>query len=327
MRRIGGAAGSAERRGAEEDLQMAKKAALKERLGFLTHRTYDWSASNIRPYATFPRSIGMRRLRSGMIPRTVPGLPKINKTGQKARSYADKDPGLLPPSRMHMGRAQLLESTLLIPYLPLDNILVYGVFLNPEDKALYVRGDAEVNRVSAPTPRWVSPTTEDEIMAIVRGGKQRGHIPGVGRVLPGQRTVIPTLRLHARTPLMSVFHDEERELTPVDGRFLLKHYANFIQSFETYQAASAAPTSAAHQSPKSTGVEFQQFIHFWTRGRYVVLLICEGFIPFLSGSQMPSYNAANFDLSNVTCNVLETSQSNMAAVLAVNSIDITTEIS
>ncbi|GJW23936.1 hypothetical protein Tco_0037747 [Tanacetum coccineum] len=35
------------------------------------------------------------------------------------------------------------------------------------------------------------PYTEDEIMAIVRGGKQRGHIPGVGRVLPGQGTVIP----------------------------------------------------------------------------------------------------------------------------------------
>nr|GFB69222.1 hypothetical protein [Tanacetum cinerariifolium] len=28
-------------------------------------------------------------------------------------------------------------------------------------------------------------------MAIVRGGKQRGHIPSVGRVLPGQGTVIP----------------------------------------------------------------------------------------------------------------------------------------
>ncbi|GKC90564.1 hypothetical protein Tco_1151213 [Tanacetum coccineum] len=35
------------------------------------------------------------------------------------------------------------------------------------------------------------PYTEDEIMAIVRRGKQRGHIPGVGRFLPGQRTVIP----------------------------------------------------------------------------------------------------------------------------------------
>nr|GFD53431.1 hypothetical protein [Tanacetum cinerariifolium] len=40
------------------------------------------------------------------------------------------------------------------------------------------------------TPTGV-PYTEDEIMAIVRGGKQRGHIPGVGRVLPKQRTVIP----------------------------------------------------------------------------------------------------------------------------------------
>nr|GEY82737.1 hypothetical protein [Tanacetum cinerariifolium] len=39
------------------------------------------------------------------------------------------------------------------------------------------------------TPTGV-PYTEDEIMAIVRGGKQQGHIPDVGRVLPGQRTVI-----------------------------------------------------------------------------------------------------------------------------------------
>ncbi|GJX95683.1 S-adenosyl-L-methionine-dependent methyltransferases superfamily protein [Tanacetum coccineum] len=35
------------------------------------------------------------------------------------------------------------------------------------------------------------PYTEDEITAIVRGGKQRGHIPGVGRFLPGQGTIIP----------------------------------------------------------------------------------------------------------------------------------------
>nr|GFB16809.1 hypothetical protein [Tanacetum cinerariifolium]GFB16833.1 hypothetical protein [Tanacetum cinerariifolium] len=59
---------------------------------------------------------------------------------------------------------------------------VGGVFMNPEDKALYGLGSN--------TPTGV-PYTEDEIMAIVRGGKQRGHIPGVGRVLPGQGTVIP----------------------------------------------------------------------------------------------------------------------------------------
>nr|GFD23558.1 hypothetical protein [Tanacetum cinerariifolium] len=35
------------------------------------------------------------------------------------------------------------------------------------------------------------PYTKDEIMAIVRGGKQRGYIPGIGWVFPGQGTVIP----------------------------------------------------------------------------------------------------------------------------------------
>ncbi|GKE59451.1 hypothetical protein Tco_1498636, partial [Tanacetum coccineum] len=35
------------------------------------------------------------------------------------------------------------------------------------------------------------PYTEDEIMPIIHGGKQRGHIPGVGRLLPRQGTVIP----------------------------------------------------------------------------------------------------------------------------------------
>ncbi|GKD33222.1 hypothetical protein Tco_1248731 [Tanacetum coccineum] len=45
----------------------------------------------------------MRRLRSGM--------PKINKTEKKARSYADKDLGLLSPFEICIWRAQLLEST------------------------------------------------------------------------------------------------------------------------------------------------------------------------------------------------------------------------
>ncbi|GJY99367.1 hypothetical protein Tco_0516797 [Tanacetum coccineum] len=35
--------------------------------------------------------------------------------------------------------------------------------------------------------------TEDEIMAIVRKGKQWGHLPGVGKVLPGQGTNVLSL--------------------------------------------------------------------------------------------------------------------------------------
>ncbi|GKA38868.1 hypothetical protein Tco_0731419 [Tanacetum coccineum] len=66
---------------------------------------------------------------------------------------------------------------------------VNGVFLNPEDKVLYDEM-LRLQGLGSNTETGV-PYTEDEIMAIVRGGKQRGHIPGVGRFLPGQRTVIP----------------------------------------------------------------------------------------------------------------------------------------
>nr|GFC69818.1 hypothetical protein [Tanacetum cinerariifolium] len=67
--------------------------------------------------------------------------------------------------------------------------IIGGVFLNPEDKALYDEM-LRLQGLGSNTPTGV-PYTEDEIVAIVRGGKQRGHIPGVGRVLSGQGTVIP----------------------------------------------------------------------------------------------------------------------------------------
>nr|GEV60014.1 hypothetical protein [Tanacetum cinerariifolium] len=66
---------------------------------------------------------------------------------------------------------------------------VGGVFLNPEDKALYDEL-LRLQGLGSNTPTGV-PYTKDKIMAIVRGGKQQGHIPSVGWVLPGQGTVIP----------------------------------------------------------------------------------------------------------------------------------------
>ncbi|GKB32090.1 hypothetical protein Tco_0871491 [Tanacetum coccineum] len=53
------------------------------------------------------------------------------------------------------------------------------VFMRDEDRALY--------RLGSNTETGV-PYTEEEIMAIVRKGKQRGHLFGVGRVLPGRAT-------------------------------------------------------------------------------------------------------------------------------------------
>ncbi|GJS08890.1 hypothetical protein Tco_0365686 [Tanacetum coccineum] len=66
---------------------------------------------------------------------------------------------------------------------------INGVFLNPEGKALYDEM-LRLQGLGSNTEMGVT-YTEDEIMAIVRKGKQRGYIPGVGRVLPRQGTIIP----------------------------------------------------------------------------------------------------------------------------------------
>ncbi|GJV68936.1 hypothetical protein Tco_1484445 [Tanacetum coccineum] len=64
---------------------------------------------------------------------------------------------------------------------------VGDVFLNPEDKAIYDEM-LRLQGLGSETSTGV-PYTKDEIMAIVRGGKQRGHILSIGRVLPGQGTL------------------------------------------------------------------------------------------------------------------------------------------
>ncbi|GJS91510.1 retrotransposon gag domain, retroviral aspartyl protease [Tanacetum coccineum] len=89
---------------------------------------------------------------------------------------------------MHMESSATREYPSLIHTFFLTHT-VNGVFLNPEDKALYDEM-LRLQGLGSNTETGV-PYTEDEIMAIVRGGKQRGHIPGVGRVLPRQGTVIP----------------------------------------------------------------------------------------------------------------------------------------
>nr|GFC57727.1 hypothetical protein [Tanacetum cinerariifolium] len=74
---------------------------------------------------------------------------------------------------------------------------ISGVFLNPEDKPLY-----------------------DEIMAIVRGGKQQGHIPGVGRVLPGQGTVIPPPSQSTHSANIARLKKREKRLTKQVNMFM-----------------------------------------------------------------------------------------------------------
>ncbi|GJU78526.1 hypothetical protein Tco_1275596, partial [Tanacetum coccineum] len=70
-----------------------------------------------------------------------------------------------------------------------DTHTVDGVFLQDEARIQYEEM-LRLRVLGANTPTGV-PYTEDQLMAMVRRGKQRGHIPGVGRVLAGQgRSVI-----------------------------------------------------------------------------------------------------------------------------------------
>ncbi|GKD17807.1 hypothetical protein Tco_1206965, partial [Tanacetum coccineum] len=79
--------------------------------------------------------------------------------GQRARSYADRD------RDMHMESSATREYPSLIHTFFLTHT-VSGVFLNPEDKALYGLGSN--------TPSSV-PYTDDEIMVIVHGASNGAH--------------------------------------------------------------------------------------------------------------------------------------------------------
>nr|GEW23125.1 hypothetical protein [Tanacetum cinerariifolium] len=79
---------------------------------------------------------------------------------------------------------------------------VGGVFLRDEDRALYEEM-LRLQGLGSNTETGV-PYTEDEIMAIVRKGKQRGNLLSVGMVLPGHGTyVLSPPCLDAHTPSMS----------------------------------------------------------------------------------------------------------------------------
>ncbi|GKF82888.1 hypothetical protein Tco_0244544, partial [Tanacetum coccineum] len=61
-----------------------------------------------------------------------------------------------------------------------------------EERLLFVKEMMRLKDLGPNTPTDV-PYTKDEIMAMVHQGKQRGHIPSVGRVLAGHDRDILTI--------------------------------------------------------------------------------------------------------------------------------------
>nr|GEX04307.1 hypothetical protein [Tanacetum cinerariifolium] len=103
-------------------------------------------------------------------PRTLPEPHKIGKTGQRARSYLDRDPGRLLAFKMRWQTSTTQEYPSLIDTFFVAHTVNWE-FLQDEDLRIY-----EMRRLEA-----TGTYTDDEINRLAIGGKHRGHIPGMGR--------------------------------------------------------------------------------------------------------------------------------------------------
>ncbi|GJQ92844.1 hypothetical protein Tco_0003983 [Tanacetum coccineum] len=141
-----------------------------------------WRRSGGHVLRTLRRKSGISIFSFGMIPGTLPEPLKINKTGQRARSYLDRDPGRLLAFEMRWQISGTQEYPSLIDTFFVAHT-VNGEFLQDEDDVIY----EEMRRLEA-----TGTYTDDEINRLARRGKQRGHIPGVGRVLLVRATAGPS---------------------------------------------------------------------------------------------------------------------------------------
>nr|GEV58312.1 F-box domain, leucine-rich repeat domain, L domain-like protein [Tanacetum cinerariifolium] len=150
-----------------------------------------WRRSGGHVLRTLRLASGISIFSFGMIPGTLPEPIKIGKTRQRARSYLDRNPGGLLAFEMRWQSSTTQEYPSLI-----------DTFLE------------EMRRLEA-----MGTYTDDEINHLARGGKQRGHIPGVGRVLPAQATASPSTPAHESTLnslhkkvdfMMSLFKSESK---------------------------------------------------------------------------------------------------------------------
>ncbi|GKB75019.1 hypothetical protein Tco_0936431, partial [Tanacetum coccineum] len=115
-----------------------------------------WQPSDPNLPRRSSRQSGIRRLTIGLTLSTLPEPFKMLKIRQRARSSVGRDPDHLLSSEICRWRAPRLEKEMI-----------------------------RLRDLGANTPTGV-PYTEDKIMAMVRKGKHRWHIPGVGRVFAGQ---------------------------------------------------------------------------------------------------------------------------------------------
>ncbi|GKD09831.1 hypothetical protein Tco_1189516, partial [Tanacetum coccineum] len=161
---------------------MARRLLSKKDIGFLKQKIYNGKKAALKERYWVPEEDGtydMERLRR----RRPSYISEVNWNAQLAFWNDPKNLARAAQNKQNRAKRKVMETSATREYPSLIHTFflthtVGGVFLNPEDKALYDEM-LRLQGLGSNTPTGV-PYTEDEIMAIVRGGKQRGHIPGVG---------------------------------------------------------------------------------------------------------------------------------------------------
>ncbi|GKE89186.1 F-box domain containing protein [Tanacetum coccineum] len=100
---------------------------------------------------------------------------------------------------------------------------VYGVFPKDEDRRIY----EEMKRLEA-----TGEYTEDETNRLARGGKLRGHIPGVGRVLPARATSRPSMPAPDKS--LKSIHKKVNFMMSSDSK-----YSDMFKEFESGGASGS----------------------------------------------------------------------------------------
>nr|GEX68365.1 F-box domain, leucine-rich repeat domain, L domain-like protein [Tanacetum cinerariifolium] len=159
----------------------------------------------------------------GMIPGTLPEPLKIGKTEQRARSYLDRDLGRLLAFEMRWQSSGTQEYPSLIDTFFVAHT-VNGVFTRDEDLLIY----EEMGRLEA-----TGTYTDDEINRLARRGKQRGHIPGVDRVLPARVTAGPS-RPAPESTLKSLHKKVDFMMR------LFKSYSEYSDAFSQFESVGAS---------------------------------------------------------------------------------------
>nr|GEU79471.1 F-box domain, leucine-rich repeat domain, L domain-like protein [Tanacetum cinerariifolium] len=167
-------------------------------------------------------------------PRNIARAAQNQQNRAKSTAYLDRDPGRLLAIEMRWQSSTTQEYPSLIDTFFVAHT-VNREFLRDEDRRIY----EEMRRLEA-----TGTYNDDEINRLTRGGKQRRHIIGVGRVLPARATASPSTPAHEST--LNSLHKKVDFMTS-----LFKRDSKYSDMFSQFDSGSASGSGGCGDDEES----------------------------------------------------------------------------